>query len=202
MDNKQDAGQQDCQFGMEILVSHVNGRCMLADNQDFLKIIHNLEDMTLTGKYMSLKLQRLFLNVKLQSEHNRSIRTFTILEVMFHNIWDYRLKTLSNGSIKMIDSDGFQHEEDSPIEFSRVVLPENRIAEIGLSWPELTLEDHAKTKGWLWFDRLPEGVFPYRFVFQFSVFDPGNTSGWVKDEETLEFIIEGYNTRPIEHNFA
>ncbi len=82
--------------------------------------------------------------------------------------------------------------------FYRFVLPEGeKTIEARFPWPELTLEDHAKTKGWIWFDQLSEGIPPHRFLFQFDVFDPGNTSGWVRDSDALEFIIENYQIRPI-----
>lgn len=205
MNNNQGTGRNDDQLGAEILIKLLSGRCMLAGDQDSLKTIDKLEDMTLTGRYMSLQLQRLFVNINLKNSDAENIRSFTILEVLFHNIWDFRLDIYPSArSIKMIDSDGIQHDGGGChyFDFSRVVLPEGRTIEAEFPWPETELEDHAKTKGWLWFDSLPKDVFPYRFVFQLSVFDPGCTSGGVNDEETLEFIIVDYDMKPIEEFVA
>jgi hypothetical protein len=204
MDNKQDTEQRDYEFGKEILIKNSNGRFMFDGEVESLRTIDNLEETTLTGIYMAVQLQRLFVNIKLQNEpYDERIRTFTIAEVLFHNIWDYRLDTISSGSHKMIDSEGFQHTGDTHYyESSKVFLPGGKTFEASFLLPESELEGHSKTKGWLWFDSLSENVLPHRFMFQFSVYDPGTTSGWVKESETLEFIITDYDIKPIEEFIA
>ncbi len=102
----------DYQYGTEILLANLRGRSRHDEAASPAKSIHNLNDQTLTGKYMSMKLLRLFVNIPLQSTYDKRIRSFTVLEALFHNMWGYRLKTLSTGSSKMIDSEGFQHDGD------------------------------------------------------------------------------------------
>jgi hypothetical protein len=95
----------------------------------------------------------------------------------------------------MIDSEGFQHSGDicEYYEFCNVVMPgTGQVVEAHFPWPELVLEAHAKARGWVWFEALPEGVIPHRFIFKFDVFEPGQTAGWVKDCETLEFVLSRY----------
>lgn len=199
MKDSQRTKQQDYPFGGEVSFDNLSGRCRQGDPSHLVKTIDDLDDMTLTGRYMSMKLMRLFVNIPLQSAYDGSIRSFIILEALFHNMWDYRLMSLSTGSVKMIDSEGFQHDRNGCpyYEFSKVVMPQGKIVEAQFPGPQLELEDHAKTKGWVWFDSLSKGVLPHRFLFQFSVFDPGTTSGWVRDSETLEFIIDDCRMNPI-----
>lgn len=187
-------------YGTEILFDSISGRCKPKDPSHHIKVIDNLEDMTLKGKYMAVTLLRLLVNVRIESEYDGRVRRFTLLQVSFHNLWDYRLTTTASGSVKMIDSEGFQHDGDGCDyhEFCLVSLPGNEgPVEVSFPWPELTLEDHARTNGWIWFAELADGVLPKRFVFRFDVFEPGSTSGWVKDSETLEFVVTSYRENAI-----
>jgi hypothetical protein len=155
------------------------------------KIITSLDDLSLRGKYMSIKLNSLLYNVVLRSAYEESEKSFILIEVVYHNLWDYRLNSSATGSTKMIDSDDFQHDGDGCHydEYTNLRINENNYKKVSFPWPELILEAGAKTKGWTWFDGLPKGVLPHRFIFKFQVFEPGDTSGWVQDQETYEFVL-------------
>jgi hypothetical protein len=155
------------------------------------KVIDDLTDLTVEGQYMSLKLNNLLLNATLQSKYNKHVRSFLLLEVIYENLWDYRLSTNFPPPL-VIDSEGFQHDGDGCYyhEYTRLLRKEKgRYKEVSFPWPQLELEANAKTKGWIWFDGLPKGVLPYRFIFKVQVCEGGATSGWVQDEETIEFVF-------------
>ncbi|MFZ3137523.1 MAG: hypothetical protein WA126_09060 [Thermodesulfovibrionales bacterium] len=121
--------------------------------------VENLSDLILNGKYMSVRLNNLLLNTPLQSAYTESIKSFNLLEVIYHNLWTYRLNTYTSSSHLMIDSEGFQHEGDgcNYHEYTRLVKKEGRkykYKEVSFPWPQLQLESGAKTKGWIWFDVL------------------------------------------------
>ena len=94
----------------------------------------------------------------------------------------------------MIDSEGFQHSgRASEHGFDQVYRPSsNELFSVRFAYAEPVLEPYAKTKGWIWFDELPDDVTPRRLVFIFNIYDPGQTSGWIRDTETLEFVIENF----------
>lgn len=183
------------QLGTEILKKATGGSSSLEDNSHHAKVISESGSINITGKYMSVTLTRLFVDMTLQSKNTEEIRTFTILGAIWHNLWGHRIKTLLTGSIKMIDSEGFQHSGDlcEFYKYRRIVLPNSQgIIDIDFAWPELTLEAHAKSKGYVWFDNLPNGVMPHRFIFKFEIFEPGQISGGVKDGETFEFVLANW----------
>jgi len=183
----------DSHYGSEILIKKISGRSKQGESSRYTQIVDDLQSLTLSGKYMSLTLRKLYVNVPIQSSSKFNVRSFTLLKVVFHNIWDYRLSTFTD--IKMIDSEGFQHDGKGChfYEFTQVILPNKKKIDVNFPWPELVLEDHCKTEGWVWFDELANGVVPHRFIFIFNVFEPGEISGWVKDYETLEFIINSHD---------
>jgi len=182
-------GNADCN---EIIINTVTGWTGSEDAGHHTRVVERASAPTLTGKYMSLTLLRLFLNVPMVSDFTGELRKFTLLEALWENVWDYRVNTIWDGCEKMIDSSGFQHPREwaNEHEYSKVQVP-GRARPIVRRFqrPEEELEAHARTKGWLWYGALPDGVVPHRFNFQVKVFEPGKTSGWVQDRESYEFVL-------------
>jgi hypothetical protein len=175
----------------EVFIHAITGSWRRDDPSHQTKVVAETSNLTIAGRYMAVTVLRLFVNIRLQHELSLEVRPFTILGASFHNLWAHRLP-ICCADIKMIDSDGFQHPGDlcEYISFTAVEFP-GRAKPVPASfpWPERELEAGAKTRGWLWFNSLPPGVVPHRFVFRFKVFDAGQISGWVRDSETLEFVL-------------
>jgi hypothetical protein len=148
-------------------------------------------------------------NCQLENIDTGEQRAFTLLQVVFVNLWDCVLR-LDTSTFRMIDSDGFQHPSTKRWESYCLRLPSMKTSNLPNSWDatgiELFtypngaaaifppprhnhLEGKAKTVGWVWFECLPEGVRPARMIYRQDVYAPGHTSGWVQHVETLEFII-------------
>lgn len=141
---------------------------------------------------MSVKLERMILNLLLRDDLRRTEQHFCLLETVFHNHWNYRIR-MSSTEFSMIDTDGFQHKPKSYFAYGCVaILKTGEIVKAQFPEPQYELEAESKTRGWLWLDPLPENVFPHRFVFRFNIFDPGEISGRVKDTETLELVISDF----------
>jgi hypothetical protein len=180
------------QAGAEVLIESATGKRKLDDESPVLETFDSINDLTLKGKYMALTFRRLLLNVPLKSKYSGDIKRFTLVELLFQNVWDYPLNAMS--SAKMIDTEGFQHGDDcESYEFDHAIQNGKTIP-VSFPEPESPLEDHAKTKGWIWFDELQNGVLPQRFIFAINIFEPGHTSGWVKNTEVLEFFIKSCST--------
>lgn len=186
--------QFDMPDGTEITLRRVKGRLSHGLNSGDAKhhsAVTDSSGTTIKGRYMAVTLNRLFLNIPLKSSYTNKVSTFTIVGATFENLWDYRL-SIDPGKFKMIDSENFQYSGDiyKRSEYSQVVIPSTKqVEDVEFAWPELTLESRAKDRGWIWFKPLPAGVIPHRLIFRFNIFEPGNTSGWVKDQETIEFIL-------------
>jgi hypothetical protein len=157
-----------------------------------------LGNKMLDGQYMVTTLERVLINLRLKSRYNGGINCFTGLEMSFHNVWKYRLPTYN--SIKIIDSQGFQYaaEYGTLYEYDYVIKFKKSIAELGVESPENELEDDAKTKGWIWFKKFPNAAVPRRVVVSHYVFDPGHTSGGIRDEEFQKFKIDNFDLVEIE----
>lgn len=186
----------DTSGGAEVLIKQLSGGTYVGEENDADDLLATkiIPGMTLSGKYLSITLSRLFLNLPLKSDYNGKNRQFTILQATFQNLWDYPLSTWD--AIKMIDSDEFQHPGDlcEYHEFTNLVLPgTKKTKSVELAWPELELKRRAKSRGYIWFEKLPKDIVPHRIIFSVNVFEPGQTSGWVKDHESLEFVIEDYD---------
>lgn len=182
------------QYNAELVIESVSGKRKLDDEQPVLETFDNINDLTLRGQYMALTLRRILLNVEFKSKYGDDKQRFTVMEFLFHNVWDYPLNAFS--SAKMIDTEGFQHGGESKgWEFNNAIIG-GKLVPVSLDQPESPLEDHSKTRGWLWFDELPKGVMPQRVVIGVNIFEPGHTSGWVKNTEVLEFFIKSCSTKP------
>lgn len=186
----------DASGGAEILIKQLSGGVHEGKNEDEVNELADtqlLSGTTLTGKYIAITLSRLFLNLPMKSEYDGKVRSFTILQATFQNLWKYPLSTWD--SIKMVDSEEFQHDGGlcEYHEFCNLVLPGGKKTKsVNLEWPETELKGRAKSRGYIWFEKLPKNVMPHRILFSVNVFEPGQTSGWVKDSESLEFVIEDY----------
>lgn len=55
--------------------------------------------------------------------------------------------------------------------------------------PPSEIEGRAKARGWTWFPSLPHATWPARILLRFSIHDPGEVGGWVRDTETFEFVF-------------
>jgi hypothetical protein len=182
----------------EIIINKISGHSSRGDSSHHTEVFDESVKPTINGRYMSITLTRLLVNLPFKSRYKGNICCFTLLNAIWHNTWDYRLNTIFSVPVKMIDSEGFQHSSHSGVdylEFCKVVLPDTKqIVEASFSPPDQVLEARAKTKGWVWFDALPRNVIPHRFIFQVRVYEkPGETDGWVKDFETFEFVLTNYD---------
>ena len=170
--------------------------------EHFVRLIENDDETTLTGNVMSVTLHRLVVNARLPSKKDSNkILTFTMLEVELQNLTDYQVSTLwtsSDASLTMIDTQGFQHffYNFLPEYCDRIVVAGGMAGgktktEIVELRPSLDgkLEGRTRTRGWVGFDALPEGVFPARIIYRANVSDPPGTSGVIAHKEILEFEI-------------
>jgi hypothetical protein len=96
----------------------------------------------------------------------------------------------------LIDTEGIQHKlEDDLFVFqsqTEVTISSKQSVPYDFtphSHPT-KLEGKAKARGWLWFPALPRGIYPHRFICNFTVFAPGYTSGMGEDHETLEVAFD------------
>lgn len=158
------------------------------------RVVQNIGDNTLSGNFLAAKLERVFLNIELKSWYKEGARRFTLLDVVFHNMWDYRI---SRVSAILVDSEGYQHSSLEPaytFPLQKDLLPEGQDS---FSPPDNEIESGCKTRGWTWFDSLTDELFPHRLIFKVNIHSPGETSGWVQDTETLEFIVAEYTIGPV-----
>lgn len=158
----------------------------------YKKIITTLDEaLSIRGKYMSITLTNFLFNIPLQPEsiyNDNNLKTYNLVEFIYHNIWIARM-SISGGEKCLIDSEGFQHRLGDicdHIKYTKWIQNDAATRDVFFPWPELTLESKAKTRGWWWLSPLKEGVVPHRFILRFDIFNPGDTSGWVQDHETLE----------------
>jgi hypothetical protein len=151
-------------------------------------------ELTLTGRYMALTLERLLINqVVEQKYHQGERKAFILLCLLYHNLWDYRIKTFDNATeARLIDSKGMQHgyaDVNANLMVDAASISEDEEKERYFSKAQSEVEGRAKIRGWTWFDALPPNVWPTRFILRFSIFEPGEIGGLVRDQETFEFIF-------------
>jgi phage FluMu protein Com len=154
----------------------------------FKLTVDSKDSVVLRGRYLTITLLHLNLNISLCNSRTREVQVFTLLELEFHNLWDYILAPSSAYLPRMIDTGGYQHNAGFCSSFDQAVRGKGFVP-VNLSYPDRDVEAGAKTRGWFSFDGLPQGIFPHRIVFRCAVYAPGQTSGVVKHYETLEFII-------------
>lgn len=162
----------------------------------YKKLITTLdEDLSIRGKYMSIKLTNFLFNILLKPSHplyaNFNPLIFNLVEFIYHNIWIARISFWAEDKISVIDSDGFQHPligtSLDPLIYTKCILKDGVARDVCFPHLNLTLESKAKVKGWWWLRPLKGDVVPLRFILRFDIFKPGEISGRVQDSETLEF---------------
>ncbi|MBX9720899.1 MAG: hypothetical protein K2X81_05865 [Candidatus Obscuribacterales bacterium] len=186
---------EDHPFGLEMLMESASGRVKRDNGEATLITFESPTDLTLRGDHMSITIQRVYLGLALCNNANEVSR-FTAVQLLFHNVSDYPLRTIDDS--KMIDSEGFQHTSNDPhYSYSRTLQGLHDVEKMFVK-EDWTLMDHAKTKGWLWFDGLRNNVVPQRFVFSVAIHDPGQTSGWVRDKEVFEYFIKSHSAKRLD----
>jgi hypothetical protein len=154
------------------------------------------DDLTLTGTYIELTLEKLLFNHAVVDRYTPSAESrYMIARFLYHNRWDYRISIHEGATApKLIDTGGMQHERADVnayllIDAITAINPER--SQRHFPKPPSELEGHTKARGWTWFESLPlsSSVWPHRLLMRFSVFDPGQIGGWVRDTETFEFIF-------------
>jgi len=145
---------------------------------------------------MSVSIEKVLINVPITGHFYDEIRKgkFTLIRVLFSNIWDHRIDVETH-KMSLIDTEGIQHSheiDDLHIyqEETEVRVSSKRNVIYDFAQHATTLEGKAKTRGWLWFPALPQGIYPHRLIFNFYIFAPGHTSGAVEDHETLEVVFD------------
>jgi hypothetical protein len=139
------------------------------------------------GKYFAVTLCRVFRNFPVAYFGDDSNKV--AVQVIYHNLCGYRI---SVPKMKVIDSDGFQHDGAS------IGRYKSKVTSIALKSVDDQIEDLAKTKGWVGFDDdLDSGVIPQRLIFELHLFKPGDTSGWVLGEEVIEFFIKNSSIKQV-----
>lgn len=181
------------QYELELI--SLAGRGRRTDAADGWHEIAVSGNRKINGHYVGLTLCRILLNVPLVNRFDETIKKFTLAELIFENLWENPIHIPRYSNFKLIDSEGFQHTQEGSQEDYNTVsarsLPRGT-APVQITQPEETLEDRAKTKGWIWLAELANGLLPQRLVFNFDVFDSSTV-----DTEILEFIIQRCATKPL-----
>lgn len=162
------------------------------DPRHFLKRAENIADASCSGRYMGVHLEKVLINVpivgRLYDETKKG--NFTLIQVLISNIWDHRIDVRTH-DMKLIDTEGIQHSHETDDlhiyeNETEVCIKNKNKVKYDFTPPATTLEGKAKTRGWLWFPALPQGIYPHRLIFNFFIFAPGYTSGTGEDHETIE----------------
>lgn len=190
------------EYGVEMKITALSGR-HITIKPPANKIIADLPKAMLAGKYLSITLHTILLNAHIQSGYSGVVRPFTLVELEYHNTWDYRVAVPS--CIFLIDSSGMQHQASNKAdyyEFTKLRYQAGAIAEINFHAPDFEIASHATTTGWIWFDKVLNGAAIDRISFQVDIFEPGQVSGLAQDQETLEFKINKYDLMPISARYT
>jgi hypothetical protein len=192
MNRKKEENHEGESFGR-----FISGVWRKEDPSHYKEIVGNTSKCTIKGQYMEITVDKVLENFTLISNSTGEARQFTLFHVIFRNLHPYVLHTGQSGCVIMIDSDGNQYEDPEGgkrWEFGKVPLDKTEeLPSDAFPAPDLILHAGAKTHGWLYFRKLPKGLQPKRLIIIIRVFDAGSTSGWVRDEETFEFIFSKSN---------
>lgn len=165
------------------------------DPRHFIKGANNLAEASCTGRYMGVRVEKILLNARVSGDTGAEVKEkdFTLIRVLYSNLWDYRLSTDFQGT-KMIDTEGIQHSHETNMFVygcqSKVRLSRKEVIPYDFDSPQNNLEGRAKTRGWLWFPSLSRSVFPHRLIFNFYIFAPGCLSGVSEDRDTIEIVFQ------------
>jgi len=154
------------------------------DQPHTLKTATSLSEAFCLGRFVGVAIEKVLINVPIigneYSDDKGSIVKFTLVRVVYSNLWQNRICTnirTGDHNIRMVDSEGFQYSAGMNVyegtEKAEVKISNKQAIKYNFISAEARLEPSAKTRGWLWFPGLPKGVFPRRFIFDFRVFDPG-----------------------------
>ena len=147
--------------------------------------------LSVKGKYLTVTLSRILVGLPVQySWGDEQNDRKTVIQAIYHNPSTYRI---SKPSVRIVDSDGFQHQGESASSWKSQL----KNTKILLNSHDDDIEDLAKTRGWLCFDDLDDGVFPQRIIFELHLFEPGHTCGSVLGEQIVEFFIKSSTTSII-----
>jgi hypothetical protein len=154
------------------------------------------EDLTISGLYMELTLEKLLFNwCVVDTLSDSTEKHYMLARFLYHNLWGHRISIHANATdAKLIDTEGMQHgcadvNAFSMIDAATAIHPKQ--SPRYFPKPPSEVEGHAKARGWTWFEALPlsRSVWPRRLLLRFSIFDPGQIGGWVRDTETFEFVF-------------
>jgi hypothetical protein len=155
----------------------------------FLKKVRSGTDLAVEGEYFSLTIRNIVLAAYVRTEP-RETAAATLFEVALANRQNYRMPSYFSGFL-LIDSEAFQHKPLYKSDCVASVITSERLPPgTPLPSPADELEGRARTKGWLAFPQLENGIVPHRFIYKHNVFDPGETSGFVRGIETLELEFD------------
>jgi hypothetical protein len=180
------------------------------DPRHFLKHAGNITEASCFGRYMAMSIEKVLFSVPIIGRFHSESRKgkFTLIRILFSNIWDHRIDVRTH-DMKLIDTEGIQHSHETDDLYiyqseTEVSVSSKRNQPYDFAPHATTLEGKAKTRGWLWFPALPQGIYPHRLIFNFFIFAPGYTSGAGEDHETLEveFDFKFRELLPSAKNFV
>jgi hypothetical protein len=135
---------------------------MTTQSRHHTKIISDsgTADLTITGRFMELTLEKLLFNKAIVHAHSDSPEQHYMLALfLYHNLWGHRISIFDNATdAKLVDTEGMQHRCADVNAFSMIdavtaINPTER--QRHFPKPPSELEGHAKARGWTWFDALP-----------------------------------------------
>jgi hypothetical protein len=168
----------------------------MQDPRHYLRRAGNITVASCFGRYMGVNIEKVFVNIPIMGHSFDECRkrNFTLIRSLFTNIWDHRIRIWGD-NMYLIDSEGIQHSQETHDlhiyrQATEVIVSGKRNVAYDFASHTGELEGKAKTRGWLWFPALPPGIHPHRLIFNFNIFSPGDTSGLVEDQETLEIAFD------------
>ena len=166
------------------------------DPRHFLKMAEDITEASCFGRYMAVSIEKVLVSVPIKGCYAMKTKKgkFTLIKILLSNIWDHRIDVRTH-DMKLIDTEGIQHSHESDNLYiyqseTEVSISSKRNVTYDFAPHAATLEGKAKTRGWLWFPALPQGIYPHRLIFNFYIFAPGYTSGAGEDHETLEVVFD------------
>lgn len=161
-------------------------------SQSHYKVIaKSPKELLIRGDYLEIAVGNIILDAAgLKDSYSGNVEHYVLFEVVYSNLWDNVISTTSWNAPLLIDSNGFQHAE-CPL-YSDAVIHKARHLEEGTELPSVSdeIQGKARSAGWIAFPKMKKSVVPHRLIFQFRIFEPGQTSGYVQHSETLELIFD------------
>ena len=149
------------------------------------------KELLVRGDYLEIAVGNIILDAEVLADcYSGTVEHYALFEVVYSNLWDYVISTTSWNAPSLIDSNGFQHSACSLL--SEAMIHKAKNFEPGTELPSVAdeIQGKARSVGWIAFPRLKKSVVPHRLIFQFRIFEPGQTSGYVQHSETLELIFD------------